>query len=79
MKRFLLIYILLLILILFGTYSCKNNDPSTSKSTIVGIWKLEQEFSNNGNSDQLKEFPLSSCDKMTTLKVLKSGKYISCI
>ncbi len=76
MKRLLLIYIVLSILILFGTYSCKNNDSNTSKTTIVGIWQLEQEFSNDGNSDQLKEFPLSLCDKMTTLNIFKSGKFI---
>lgn len=74
MKRLLLVYIVLLIL--FGTYSCKNNDSNTSKNTIVGIWQLEQEFSNDGNSDLLKEFPLSSCDKMTTLNIFENGKFI---
>ncbi|GGX29823.1 hypothetical protein [Aquimarina muelleri] len=76
MKRLLLVYIAFLNLLFFGVYSCKNNDSNISKATIAGTWQLEEEFSNDENSSQLKEFPLSSCDKMTTLDIFESGKFI---
>ncbi|WP_109851060.1 hypothetical protein [Aquimarina sp. AU58] len=76
MKRLLPAYATFLVLTLFGIYSCGKGDSNASNIMIVGIWQLKQEFSNEEENAPLEEFPLSSCEKMTTLEVLKNGRFI---
>lgn len=76
MNKLLLVYVTLLAVTLLGVYSCGRKDSNTSKISIVGIWQLKQEFSNEGEDLPLEEFPLSSCEKLTTLEVLLDGKFI---
>ncbi|PKV48940.1 hypothetical protein ATE84_0956 [Aquimarina sp. MAR_2010_214] len=76
MKRLLPVYITFLVLTLFGIYSCGKSDSNTSDIMIVGMWQLKQEFSNEEENAPLEEFPLTSCEKMTTLEVLLNGRFI---
>ncbi|MBP2833361.1 hypothetical protein J8281_14290 [Aquimarina sp. U1-2] len=66
----------LLILSLLLCTSCGSSDTHTQENSIIGKWKLQQEYSNEGRDTPLKEFPLSQCDKETTLEVLDTGIFV---
>ncbi|TPN87942.1 hypothetical protein [Aquimarina algicola] len=76
MKRFLPVYVAFFAVTLLSVYSCEGNNAKTSENTIVGTWQLKQQFVNNEDGKSLEEFPLSSCEKGTTLQVLKWGRFV---
>ncbi|WP_103068933.1 hypothetical protein [Aquimarina sediminis] len=76
MNKHLPVYVTLFAVALFGVYSCGKDKPNTSAASIVGIWQLKQEFSNEGEDTPLEEFPLSACEKLTTLAILKNGRFV---
>ncbi len=76
MKKFLLVHVACFIVFTYIFYSCSSSDTNTKDLVIAGTWHLKQEYSNEGEDTPLKEFPLSDCDKETTLEILISGKFI---
>ncbi len=74
MKKLLPVCVALLVTL--GIYSCNNSGANTPEIIIDGTWQLKQEFSNEGEHTPLKEFPLSDCDKQTTLEIFPCGKFI---
>ncbi len=76
MKRFLLIYLALLVVLIMILYSCGSSGSNGPDVTIAGTWNLVQEYSNEGEGTPLEEFPLSKCNKMTTLEIFDSGRFI---
>ncbi len=76
MKKFLLFHVALLALTSWIMGSCDVENRNTSEITIVGAWQLKKEFTNQGENTPLKEFPLSECDKKTTLEVLENGRFL---
>lgn len=61
---------------LLSVYSCVSNNSNSIETKIIGVWQLEREFSNEEEDGPLKEFLLSSCEKLTTLEVLMNGRFI---
>ncbi len=60
-------------------FSCEDNTSpptTTSEATIEGTWILSKEHSHEGDEDQFKEFPLSNCDKKTTLEITSNGRFV---
>ncbi len=57
-------------------YSCGSSGADTPEVTISGTWKLKKEYNNEGENTPLKEFPLSTCDKATTLEIFSTGRFI---
>ncbi|MCK8523215.1 hypothetical protein M0D21_16670 [Aquimarina sp. D1M17] len=76
MKKLLLVYTLRFFAFCILMCSCGSGGNNTPETTIIGVWKLKQEYSNEGGDTPLKEFPLSNCDKATTLEILKSGRFV---
>ncbi len=76
MNKLLPTYAMLIVVLFFGMYSCGGNDVNTSDGTIIGTWQLQQEFSNEEEGTPFKEFPLSPCEKLTTLEVLVTRKFV---
>ncbi|WP_109301903.1 hypothetical protein [Aquimarina sp. AU474] len=76
MKKLLLAPMMWLAVLSVLFYSCGSSGAKVPESTIVGTWQLTQEFNNEGRDTPLKEFPLSHCDKKTTLEIMESGRFI---
>ena len=76
MQKLLLSYVARLTMLGVLFFSCGSGGTKTQNITIVGTWKLKQEYSNEGGDTPLKEFPLSTCDKATTLEIMKSGRFV---
>lgn len=76
MKRDLLFFTTRLLVLGLIFYSCGSSGTKTKDVAITGVWQLKQEYNNEGGDTPLKEFPLSTCDKATTLEILNSGRFI---
>ncbi len=76
MKKLLLAPMMWLAVFSVLFYSCGSSGAKIPESTIIGTWQLRQEFNNEGNDTPLTEFPLSQCDKATTLEIMESGRFV---
>ncbi len=75
MKKLLRAYTTRWIVLGLIFYSCGSSGAKAPDITIIGTWKLKQEYNNEGGDTPLKEFPLSACDKETTLEILSFGRF----
>ncbi len=76
MKRLLPVCILLFAGFVLMIFSCKRSDPDASSILLIGKWKLKQQFSSEGKNMGFEEFPLSFCEKMTTLEIAIDGSFV---
>jgi len=65
-----------LVVLILMVYSCGSSYASACQERITGKWQLRHEYNNEGEGTPLKEFPLSKCDKQTTLEILNNGRFI---
>lgn len=62
--------------IILSLFACDKKTVGIDEEKLIGTWKLEQEYNNEGKNTPLKEFPLSDCDKKTTLLITANGNFI---
>ncbi len=76
MKKLLPVFATRLLMLGLIFYSCGSSGANAPEVSIVGIWKLKQQYNNAGGDTPLKEFLLSECDKTTTLEIFKNGRFV---
>ncbi len=76
MKKLLPTYAAHLIVLTLMLCSCVSSGTHYPEVTLEGTWQLKQQYNNEGEDTPLKEFPLSDCNKNTTLEISDNGRFI---